>query len=645
MAVTDEILTRYKLDIQQPEQAMNKFATTLVQTEETGEKAFSGIGHAADQSAAHISNVGRIAEKSKGQFNQLGNSINQISRELPAFTMNLNTGFLAISNNLPALSDAIGQLKRQNAELAAQGKQTQSVLGAVASALFSWQTALSIGITLLTAYGGKIIDFIAGNKEAKKTEEELRKEQEKHNEEMMRGVELLNAINIARGKEIKGLQTVRGFRRGGIELQKFELDLLRAKGATDQEIFDKEQEIRANEIIDLKELMIAYELYGDDRLNVQRQIDAKVREIDLAKQKFDAEQAEKARKAAEELESELAKIQKIKDKRAEDDRKRQEKDEAFERALLEKRAKTARDLQAATLKALDDKYKANRKREEDRLKDELNFSQTSFDRRQEILEEQLEKGFITQNEYKDAILSIENAKKMAALDTISSVASALGSFAQILGQNTEAGKALAIAQTTIDTYVAAQKAYLSQLQFDPTSPIRATIAAAAAVASGLARVAAISATPVPKPAAPKQVPTGEARGFRSGVVDLDGPGTATSDSIPVWLSKGESVITARSTSAKRDDLIALNKGVTDYETLLYKKYVKPAVDAEQDKQNQFAANIARSIAMYSSFSDARIVKAIEKNKPATSRDISKLADSISKQNRISKFESNLKQPK
>ena len=55
-------------------------------------------------------------------------------------------------------------------------------------------------------------------------------------------------------------------------------------------------------------------------------------------------------------------------------------------------------------------------------------------------------------------------------------------------------KAFNIAMTIVDTYMAAQKAYLSQMQFDPTSPIRATIAAGVAVAAGLAKVAAISRT-------------------------------------------------------------------------------------------------------------------------------------------------------
>jgi hypothetical protein len=55
-------------------------------------------------------------------------------------------------------------------------------------------------------------------------------------------------------------------------------------------------------------------------------------------------------------------------------------------------------------------------------------------------------------------------------------------------------KGIAIAETLVDTFVSAQKAFKSQLTATPDSPIRAAIAAAAATASGLARVAAIKST-------------------------------------------------------------------------------------------------------------------------------------------------------
>jgi hypothetical protein len=47
-------------------------------------------------------------------------------------------------------------------------------------------------------------------------------------------------------------------------------------------------------------------------------------------------------------------------------------------------------------------------------------------------------------------------------------------------------------------------------------------------------------------------------GFKDGVVGLEGPGTERSDSIPAWLSKGESVITAAGTRANREELEWMN---------------------------------------------------------------------------------------
>lgn len=49
-----------------------------------------------------------------------------------------------------------------------------------------------------------------------------------------------------------------------------------------------------------------------------------------------------------------------------------------------------------------------------------------------------------------------------------------------------------------------------------------------------------------------------ALGFKDGVVELQGPGTETSDSIPAWLSKGESVITAAGTKANKEELAWMN---------------------------------------------------------------------------------------
>lgn len=75
---------------------------------------------------------------------------------------------------------------------------------------------------------------------------------------------------------------------------------------------------------------------------------------------------------------------------------------------------------------------------------------------------------------------------------------ALDVIGQAAGEGSSLQKAAAVAATTVQTYQAAQTAYASQLiPGDPTSPIRATIAASVAVASGLLNVKKILSTPTP----------------------------------------------------------------------------------------------------------------------------------------------------
>lgn len=102
-------------------------------------------------------NVGNYASHWDG----LGNAINQLSREMPAFAVSMQTGLLAISNNLPILADEIARIRRENVELTKSGQKAVPVWRQVAGSLVSWQTLLSVGITLLTVYGDKIFDFAA----------------------------------------------------------------------------------------------------------------------------------------------------------------------------------------------------------------------------------------------------------------------------------------------------------------------------------------------------------------------------------------------------------------------------------------------------------------------------------------------------
>jgi len=91
---------------------------------------------------------------------QLNFSVTQLAREMPAFANSVQTGFMAISNNLPMFFDEIGKLKKANVELRAQGEPTKNVFKALAGSLLSTQVLLSVGVTLLTVYGGKLVEFL-----------------------------------------------------------------------------------------------------------------------------------------------------------------------------------------------------------------------------------------------------------------------------------------------------------------------------------------------------------------------------------------------------------------------------------------------------------------------------------------------------
>ena len=131
----------------------------------------------------HQRNVGNYASG----WNGLNMSIQQIGRELPSLAMGWNTFFLAISNNLPILTDEIKRAKDEYNALKAAGQQATPVWKQVVSSLLSWQTALTVGITLLTMYGGEIIDWVSGLFKAQK-QLDLGKESVKaFNDAMLKG--------------------------------------------------------------------------------------------------------------------------------------------------------------------------------------------------------------------------------------------------------------------------------------------------------------------------------------------------------------------------------------------------------------------------------------------------------------------------
>ena len=172
------------------------------------QQANAKISEIEQSMGVYSRNVGNYASG----WNGLSMSIQQIGRELPSLAMGWNTFFLAISNNLPILSDELARARKEYNELKAAGQQATPVWKQVVSSLLSWQTALTVGITLLTLYGKEMVEWIGGLFKAKK-QLDLGKESVKaFNEAMLEGgknaqqeITTLNLLYRATQNTAKGM--------------------------------------------------------------------------------------------------------------------------------------------------------------------------------------------------------------------------------------------------------------------------------------------------------------------------------------------------------------------------------------------------------------------------------------------------------
>lgn len=123
----------------------------------------------------HQRNVGNYGS----QWNGLNMSIQQLGRELPALAYGPKVFFSAISNNLPILADEIKRARSEYDAMVAAGEKGAPIWKQIGGSILSWQMALTVGITLLTMYGDKIIEWgqklIQGSKGVISTEKAVKK--------------------------------------------------------------------------------------------------------------------------------------------------------------------------------------------------------------------------------------------------------------------------------------------------------------------------------------------------------------------------------------------------------------------------------------------------------------------------------------
>lgn len=171
------------------------------------EKEYYNLSQAAREGAKGmdiLNNIGKLNQQLKDIDAQMGNyqrnvgnyasgwnglnvSIQQIARELPALSVSANTFFLAISNNLPIFIDELKKARVEYELLKKSGQTATPVFKQVLSSLLSWQTALVVGITLLSSYGGEITKWVGSLFDARKELDALEELQKDFNKAQLDG--------------------------------------------------------------------------------------------------------------------------------------------------------------------------------------------------------------------------------------------------------------------------------------------------------------------------------------------------------------------------------------------------------------------------------------------------------------------------
>ena len=275
------------------------------------------------------------------------------------------------------------------------------------------------------------------------------------------------------------------------------IEFLEEAGRIDEEITNKE--INAAKLR-LQAKVAENALAKSTKADLDEEANLRAKLIDLETQRLtkqktvsaqivSAKREEKARLKAIEDE-EAARQKEIEDKKAADDKAKREKEIADAKALADLKNQI-RDAEAVT--------------EEERRLLEIEKTTEHYDK---LIELARAKGLATEaleNAKTNALnrLTESRAKneiqweKLTQDQKVAIVSNGFKNLSNILGQETAAGKAAAIAAATIDTYQSATASYKSLAGIPVIGPTLGIAAAGAAIASGLATVKQIVATKTP----------------------------------------------------------------------------------------------------------------------------------------------------
>jgi hypothetical protein len=297
----------------------------------------------------------------------------------------------------------------------------------------------------------------------------------------------------------EALDKDRKARDGGVNSIRREIAELEASGATAEEIFQKKKALNAQERLDLITKLEAVRGQAEAEKDVRQSLldnASANRALDLAEDKRvrDLKAANAAKSKADrekERQEEFTRLNEI-NQRVEKDRQLMEDATAATNAAIRAQAKFNIEELELTFDAIQEQDNLAAFATEQQMMRAAQYRRAESDAIDKANKEKLDK----EKAYRQQLQDLATDSALGTISALKELNSIFDADNEEAAQKSfNRNKALSIVETLITTFTAAQKAYASQLIIgDPTSIVRAQIAAGVAVAGGLARVAAISAT-------------------------------------------------------------------------------------------------------------------------------------------------------
>jgi chemotaxis protein histidine kinase CheA len=467
----------------------------------------NGSAQVVDNLNQKVKESGDTAEKSQGKFGELGNKLAGIKGPVGQAVQGvqgLGTAFKALMANpiiavITALVAALTGLYKAFTSTKAGAELVEQVMDGLSAALDVLRDrVLQLGGGLAKLFSGDIKGGLADLKsaftgigdeierEAKEAanlrkelqlvadaERELNKNRALQNRLIADAKLRINDENLSLQDRLKALEEVR---KAEIKLSKDEEALAKRK---------YEAIVAQNALSDSSKEALDAEAAAFITLQ-----NAQVASLAIQKELFDQEKSFRDRQKAEQKAAQAEAAQRQKE-RAEASQK--EFDDWL--ALEIKKAETA-EANAKFVKDREEKAKADAEKDfQDWLKIETEKAEIAqanakfvADREEKARQEKAK----ADKDASDAAIALKKAEFDAEMELLQSISGAFKNLANIAGEQTAAGKALAIASTIIDTYMGATKA----LAAGAGTPV-GYINAAAIVATGLANLRTITAVQVP----------------------------------------------------------------------------------------------------------------------------------------------------